>query len=666
MFGEMTGRLRAIESNTFVTNSFDSFSLVWYAAGACILAETVLMLILPAVNFKSFTDKPSADFLCALPVTYRERFWGEFLSGLTVNIISFVPCAVILEIFMAITKNGPLKELSTKINEMPGHAPGEYYFPEIQDDLTGIAFKAVLTLLLGYIAAYCVGTLAVSCCGRVSSSIFTALGFTVAVSTLFVLTEAVVIFNAEGIQDDAPWSIFLFPPVSFLASVADCVNFDFQLFNGFFAITAPFYLIENLLVIAAVITGAYFLGKCRKIERTGHAFAYTIFYHVMMISFIALTADAVFLYYYFERDTVNWRYLGPNNIIFPFIIAFAVYMFIEFLRLRKSKALLKSVVRFIAAAGVCVLFNIVTEKTESFRLGYFVPDPALVKAVEIEGDYFYSGEYGYTYRNRDSIKTITEEHKKLVNASPVGGRDQWIIYYIKDGRVITRIYAETDDMVKEFSENVKKLPMENPEIFGIVNEPDTEWLSAEYNPEVNTTNSRNYVIKPEKIGELAGILRDDIETRHYNEGAAPGIHERWLEFRFMEDGKEKNEGYVIYDGYTNTIAFLENPDNFINMTEAGDFFMIFYNGTGTAHSVSDITALLYKNDASLCGVALKEYIRLSDGSFEESIRFSISSSDNKQYAMSAEDEEKAYNALTGLLRGQAAEYFEREQGGITQ
>ena len=226
-----------------------------------------------------------------------------------------------------------------------------------------------------------------------------------------------------------------------------------------------------------------------------------------------------------------------------------------------------------------MLFNIEMEYTESFHLGYFVPNPAFVKAVEVYGENFYSGsDYNdnaihYTYRNRDSIKTITEEHKKLVNASPVGGRDQWIIYYMKDGRVITRIYAETDDMVKEFSENVKKLPMENPEIFGIVNEPDTEWLSAEYNPEVNTTNSRNYVIKPEKIGELAGILRDDIETRHYNEGAAPGIHERWLEFRFMEDGKEKNEGYVIYDGYTNTIAFLENPDNFINMTEAGDFFM---------------------------------------------------------------------------------------------
>lgn len=651
-------------------NSSDKGDLVAYGALACFIAGMLLMIVMAVVNFKSFTDRPSVDLLCALPITYKERFAGDFLSGLTVSMVSFVPCAVISVILMTAAQNGPLKELTRALKDTGQllfyGSLRDYYYPDVQDKIALFAFKIILSVLLCYIAAYCIGTFAAVCCGKVSSSVLTALGLIAALPTLFLFTESIIMYNSEGLPDDAPYSMFLIPPISFLASAADRINFDFRFFDGFFVITAPFYLIVNLLVIAAVIIGAYFLGKRRKVEKTGHAFVYTAFYHAVTISAIAVTAEAAFAYYYVERDDGRGGSMGPFDIIFSLIVAFAVYMFIEFLRLRNLKALPKSAVRFIVAALVCVLFNVGTEATESFHLGYSIPNSAFVKSVEVYGEYFYSGRdyndnaINYTYRNRDSVKTIIKEHRNLVNASPKGGYDQWITYYMRDGRVITRRYAEKDDAVKQFSENVKLLPMENPELFGIVNEPDTQWLSAEYNAEANSTYSKSYAVKPEKIGELAELLRYDIENRHYKEF---GTY-KYVEFRFMKDGNEESGGYDIYDSYFNTNAFLENPDNFVNMTEesVGDCFTVNYSDTGPQSSVREITATFYKNNTSSSVKELERYIRLSDGSFEESAAFKITSSDKKHYAVSVEDAERAYYALIRLLDQQTTEYFEQNGG----
>lgn len=68
-------------------------------------AMSVILVITPVLSFKYYNSRSSMDTLGCLPLTYKERFYGDFFSGLAANLITFIPFSAVGAIITATATN---------------------------------------------------------------------------------------------------------------------------------------------------------------------------------------------------------------------------------------------------------------------------------------------------------------------------------------------------------------------------------------------------------------------------------------------------------------------------------------------------------------------------------------------------------------------------------
>lgn len=507
-----------------------------------ILINIIIIVFITIKSFRIYYKRPDMDTLGSLPVSYKERFWGDFLSVVFSNFVSFVPMYLI-SLFLL----GDMKRCA-------GNILNSVY--ELDLTVYTTMFSAVwLMLLLVYLGTYAVTALVCSCCGKKGSSFLYSFIMMAALSGIYLVYGKELFSNVIGVEATAEVAknISMLPPLGPIVSYNMLTQFtDWPEFKN-----DPFYIAIYLLLTAVFIAGAYLIGKRRRAENVGESFVFKSAYHTLTLLFMIMFIGASMAAYS--------NLMEDSGTLWVMLISFVVYAALEISQNKGFKGFWKTAVRFAAVFGACFAFITLVKTTHAFGIYKNLPSEGSVKEIKVSGSYFYTPGFiypgkEYTFDEKQSVSEILGEHKELFKSDSLRtGNELKITYVLKTGQNITRQYSigrdENENAIKSFSDAVKKLPDFDLGSLGVIDDPDLDKYYARYR---GSGISDNY-ISGDKLEKLAELLRYDIENNYCNTE-----YNNNLGFvAFSEKGKRGDvDIYLIFPTYKGTLEFLNDPDNY--------------------------------------------------------------------------------------------------------
>ena len=533
-----------------------------------LVGMTVLALIAPIVSFKYYRSRSSMDTLGCLPITYRERFWGDYLSGLAAIVAPFSVMAAIGGILLAAIQPivDSAKEIGVFFSKLDGADNGMLLF----------GVRMYLVMLIIIVAAYSITTLVVSCCGKAgSSALFSVIALPI-IPAVVALYGKFTLNNTKGILPNQYINTLLscFPPVGTFIYLESGINIYTDEGN-FMLIPNAATVIVSLLFIATMIAAAYFIGKRRKTERVGNSFVVNAMYHILTLLMVLAVIGV-----YFSAN----RILGIDltKVIIGAVIALVFYLILELIQYRNFKTIWKSLIRYACVAVVGFGFLIIGIKTEGFGIGKCLPNQNNIEEITIDSRDFGNGvgTVGVVkYRAENAISVILDMNKLLVdNSDKIYTGEPYvqddginITYKLKNGDTVARYYRINDDSLRsDIVEKIKKQPTYEVELLGVLNRDDLTGIKMTFTPVDDNGNPQNenaVQIKDSKIPELVERLKYDIINGERNNDRSEYIGA--LAATLPKGEEDESMSYYYYYTHwfidktcTRTIEFLNNPDNF--------------------------------------------------------------------------------------------------------
>lgn len=548
---------------------------VLIVACAAIVGLTIVVIFTPASVFDFFVKRDRIDTLGCLPLTYRQRFWGDFLSGLGVHMISFIPCSAAGLILCAIADG------------CTSDAFNDYFYDMVLYNsavIRNVFLKAYLSYLLllfvGYMGAYAVSCFVTVCCGRMFNAKACSLICQILPAGLVTVYCSCAFMNTVGVDIYDEWTkaLAVIPPVGTWFSAIFRGGSNTTAFNdigvrlgrAFFLCKQPWYLAVIALILVALIIGAYFLGKLRRNERTGRDFVFKSAYYVLSVMTVVFIIGIIQM----TRGEMPWIFsLGS---VFAIIVAFVVYAAIEFIHTRSFKRIWETALKFITICLACQGFFLLAHNTGGFGAGKYLPPRALISEVRISGNKILdplisrSDEY-YIYRSDDAISTILSEHEKLIGetSNVRTGNDIGITYVLKNGGEVVRGYGTTyvngvawSETLAEMCGAIRQLTPTDSSVLGFVDDPQYDEIEIVYykmthDKELGAVRSGAVYVAEGREDEFMELLKHDIINNYTWYQSNVGE----INIRHSLNGTGDWEQYYIHEGYEDTIAFLNDPAN---------------------------------------------------------------------------------------------------------
>lgn len=616
-----------------------------------IAAMAVILVITPAISFKYYNSRAAMDTLGCLPLNYSERFCGDFLSGLTANLISFIPFTAIGAVIVAVMQNTSIKEMQARLwaeyNE-------EYIFSGIKDDFLKVYLGFVLLLLLGYIGTYVISTFVTSCCGRAGSSIFYSVIALIVPAGIVSTFGTCVLNGAVGVivEEEIENVLMVIAPAGLWIGTGMRFMLGDDLTAMTYIVDNPVYIVIALLITAAFLVGAYFLGKHRKAERVDRDFVYNGAYHV-----IALALSATIIGFYFSVSPANAEAFTSGNvqqIIISIAVGLVIYVVMELVHTRNAKKLPISLLRYAPLYAVCFLFLFIAHKTDSFGIAKRLPNKDSVSSVKVEGDFFYSptGE-AFIYRSESAIDKILSEHEKLIQnrGSLETGSTVTVSYTMKNGSELRRQYYPRSgsagrEFIKAFSDEVKKNEISEGGL-GFLDDMRYDELKL---IECRMNNPQDYFyVDPEASAEIFEALRYDLLNNFEQYQYSVAGH---IIIFYKLNGMDREASYMLNDAFERTLAAVEKNrvDDTPDIGEEEFYYHIYYSADlgEEAPVISSIVLDLQNTDESELAKAVMEYIseRKDVPEEERSERLYITSgSQYKEFCVRKADERAMLKAV---------------------
>ncbi len=542
--------------------SYEFFIMIMFLSVAI---SVIMIIVTTARSLKLYYNRPAMDTLCSLPVSYSQRFWGDFLSGLFVNFITYIPFFGISLLITLSAKSdveylAGLKESIRFSNYEP---------------LMYLLIKVIIMIIIVYLGVYVMTTFVSSACGKLSSSIVFSVILMVVLPGIFISYADFFYSFVIGTEytKEIMSAIGMLPPFGPLVALK--MDFEQNYFGAETLIDQPICLIINLVLTVSFAVGAYFIGKYRKAERVGQGFVYESVHQVLSLTLSVMLIGAF-----------SFKYNSEEGVVGIFLIAlfsFLVYGALELAQKKSFKGFGITVLKFVGTFAVCFAFLTAIKNTNAFNYSKKLPNESSVKEIVVSGEYFARET---CYRADESIKGVFEEHKKLLDepslstGSGYDGEGLTIQYILNSGKVFQRNYnapkTDTGDPIRDFTRNVQKLKSSDMGSYGLMESKDFTNIRAKFdlrptdydeNGKAVYPNFPQGNILPEKTEELAKLLRYDLENNYNaNDGRYNSEIKTLGEVDFSRIDGEEFEAwdnyFNIYETYEKTVEFLKNPDNY--------------------------------------------------------------------------------------------------------
>ena len=548
-FAETRTIAEASQDSPFIINTFSGFLT---PVIFCAIVSVIMIVVTTARSFKIYHNRAAMDTLGCLPLSYGQRFWGDLLSGLTVNFISFIPF-VIISIFI-------LNSAKPDVNFIV--ESGFKYFSGF-NKIPDMLIKVMIMLMIVYIGIYAVTVFVSSACGKLGTSVVFSLIMIAVLPGIFMSYGDFFFSFVKGADwtEEMAGSVGMLPPLGPIIMLCmnynSTVGFDIKLITD-----RPIFLIINLIITALFIVGAYFIGKRRKAERVGQGFVYNSVHQVLSLTLAAMLIG-VFSYKYKSEN-------GFADILMIALFSFLIYGALELAQSKSFKGFGKTVLKYAAVFAVCFTFLTVIKNTASFNCYKKLPKESEVKQVYISGDYFGNNFFvnkGFYYRSEESISKVLDKHREMLeNEKIYTGNSLEITYSLNNGDKLKREYgfpsSVTPNPLKDFSDEVFKLDKFHAVDMELLESEDfsdirIEYVANSYDENGNKLNLPEGFIRGDKLAEFAKLLRYDIEN---NLGEEKDVDRTGTVF-INKVGTNKSEIYIVYKSFKQTVDFLKNPDN---------------------------------------------------------------------------------------------------------
>lgn len=638
------------------------------------IAENIVIMVMAAVNMRSCHSRSAMDTIGGLPLTVKQRFFGDFLSGLASFASTFLIGCIPAFIMMAVIQFKISPEFHAA--KIANGSTVTYLISDYQDKFVLLGFLVGITMFICLAASYSVACFVTSCCGRLNTSIIFTFVVTAAIPLIFGTYGAYIFNNSTGVTGgDYIRAVNMFPPVGTVYHVF--YSFVHGLFEDFeFAVRTPKVIVMLAFVILPAL-GAYLVSMKRKAEGVDKPFIHKSAYTVITF-LISVTACGLIL-----------ANISIPAFVFPvFVFTAAACIFIEYIRSHSKRTFWKGLVRLVISAAVCVGFALIVHATNGFDIGKKLPDENKIEAVSFTGDYFY--DKGYRSEAQDDknvISRVLSEHKKIIDNSDEfrAGGDTWswgeqyksltIIYAMKDGSSIRRRYISKSEEGIKLIEDFGKALLEMPEVYnrttlGTIGNPDLSCVKIEYCYYDEDYMKQYFIIKESARDEFISCLREDLLNRSKQFEDNSTRTRKYIDYFYINaSGSIESITVDLRESDVKTNAFLSDPNNFgtqisVTIDENASYYVSYYADgfDAEADAYATLSAYFYPDSAAkreLASYFETEYT--TDGDYSDKFHIECG---GKYLKIKTENEHAALTAFINIIKEQQAEKLSQISGGI--
>ncbi len=534
---------------------FDLSSTIWIAILASLIIG-VLAIVVPLNSFDYLYQKNKIDDVLKLPLTRKQLFFSDYLSGLILYIVPIIGQFVLSMILLSLRATKFINSFFKYDVTM-----NESFFRFLR-----MAFFAYLFIIIVLMFLYTLTVLVISCVGNTFEAITASLYINLLIPGVIYSVGYLLLNSLFGISSQS-----LFELLIYFTSPGGLLTFlSTHLDSSLYQATGIWTLFLSIIVILGILWLSYRNFVRRKAESVGTGFVSRIFYYFVMTSLTLLLA--AFLYQ-----------LEVNFITSVSILAF-IFLTFEVITNRGFQKFYQSILRFAIISAIAGCSIILIDKTEGFGLVYRTTDIANVKSVTIRYSGIYDSDtYAYdssvTLKNPENIKAVLEFHQRvlddykesqkstknpnLINVNQSTSNRNYIDTAVTTPEEYYYVSLPTYDI--EISFDVKygidykrsyNATFDQRMLLASIDLTDEfiDQLVAQYynRNSVNISDvfyfsDINYPMTKEKIKELYNCLARDMKNLTEEEYLTPAKQTRY-----------KIEDIPILESYTETLAFLEN------------------------------------------------------------------------------------------------------------
>ncbi|MDE7105074.1 MAG: hypothetical protein K2O36_04255, partial [Ruminococcus sp.] len=377
------------------------------------IAISILMgIVIALFHFSYLYKKTIVDMHYSLPLSSTQRFFADYLSGLTIYIAPALG-AIILSLIIS-----GIGSIFVDMSEFWKYVP----------EILKLCFVVIITM----IQIYSMSIFAITFCGSTFESIFGIFAFMCMIpATIGCVWLAIVETSGFGMTDDAILMSNIFTSTSPFGAFAFFVNYaaEVSYLSGIFQYYTSMYIkwILITLVVNVIYTGiAYLLYKYRKSEDVSKPYVFKAYFYAIMTM-------AVFC--------ILSLFITYNGFVIAGIVICAVGWFImEVITRRGFKKFWTAPIGF--AIAVISVFAIcqVCKVTDGFGASKHVPSVISVENVKITN--YNIGYNNISYKDKDVIKAAVELNKEIVDRH--FNSDDYTYEPISDDTVYLDYYDDSD------------------------------------------------------------------------------------------------------------------------------------------------------------------------------------------------------------------------------
>ncbi len=533
---------------------------LWLLQEISVPALMIMAIIGAPVAFGIYNRPSKTDMLGALPVTHRERFWGDFLGGWIANVAPIIPAGVITVLISIIPQN--MLNAADIENGFKASSTCVLFFVGV-----------TLSLLVACTVCYIMSTVAAVCCGKLVKSMLMSL---ISVGSLVLLAVGISVCFLTVITGSGIWGVdtmyaWIFPAFRVEWDIYGCIVYlsavDLSTISfgemfmpaGYYSVFDPLYMLYTAAFSAGLTALAFFLSKSRKLEHTGNLFAYKAYFRVISVIAVAgaflLTLGLSELY-----AAPEWSFaLSLGLSVFAGVL---ITILMEIIRLPKARELPKTLIAFALTAACCTGVYVLLDKTGAFGQRFLSAEG--VERVEVS--YSLHNRSDITITDKNDIETLTgfvndtlKEHYGDLNS----GYEYMLTYVNSDGseeaRGLCSKYNRNRDLIKRLVADTQALPTFRDALADAIDDcipvEATAWLDGVYG---------KIVVPDDSFDEFMSLLSEEVREKYSSDAVMTG--------KLSIYGKRSLQ-FGIPDSFTRTkeylMSFAEVSDDDLVMTVSG-------------------------------------------------------------------------------------------------
>lgn len=551
----LTLPLLALAMRKGVSSLFaDLYNVGKIGAAICAVFSVFLAVAGAITSFEFYNKKNLTDTLGVLPITYKQRFFGDLISGYIANVAPVIPCGIVsLVIFSDAQKKfaASLENLNIKVDV----------------SLMRFGVNAFVTFFFIVSITYFIAVFVTSACGKIRHSFIFSIFFLAAMPMMAggftgFITNSILSVDYLAAMEKA---MLLFPPYTPLVSIINSANIleRVQYLNGDENIEEKYAAFDPACVIAwtalavLFIALAYFLGKRRKTENVGSAFVLNSVFNIICALASGGYTAVVLGCSYRNGDIVSIISLIGGGIVC--VIMLLLY-------LPKVKYLPRGVISGIGASlvvfGMCALF----EKTGCFGARYLPENADKIEYV-ITDNFLKITEKADIERLMSMQNKVLKKQSRMISLRGGTSHEYTVKYVRTNGKTAERVFR--NDFVSTYDDGPtltmrqNEMKLENyPEyFFNSVKENNYDFSFVLFD------TGKRIELPESNVDEFVELLRGEAEEKYY--------HETPLYAYALFDHRVS---FPIQTSFGKSIEYLENyNDDIINPDKDETYLIIIYH-----------------------------------------------------------------------------------------